>query len=106
MNIQLYKNITGSIQRAILPLMLLVASLVQAQSVEEIKRSRDYYWGEGEGTTIDEADQQALHQMSRSICTKVINITAHSASQTGYILEDLQKTISNTLYIPFANWVL
>ena len=75
--------------------MLLVASLVQAQSVEEIKRSRDYYWGEGEGTTIDEADQQALHQMSRSICTKVINITAHSASQTGYILEDLQKTISN-----------
>ena len=42
-----------------------------AQTESEIKHSSAFYWGEGEGATIDEADKIALAAVSRSISVAV-----------------------------------
>lgn len=44
---------------------------VEAQSVTEIKNSKDYLWGEGRSETFSEADRQALRQLVESISVNV-----------------------------------
>jgi len=53
-------------------ILLLLFSIVNAQSIEQIKRDRqNYIWGEGTGTTLDRADQIALGMLINQISTEV-----------------------------------
>ncbi len=57
-----------------------MATNAMAQAdVEKIKNNPDYKWGEGFGTTYEEADEDALAALSRSIWT----IIAQSSTQEG-----------------------
>lgn len=44
-----------------------------AQTIDEIKQSGEFYWGEGEGVTIEEAQNAALEAMAKQIS---VNVTA------------------------------
>ncbi len=56
-----------------LAFMLATASLhVSAQTIEQIKADRqNYIWGEGTGTTLNRADQEALGMLINQISTQV-----------------------------------
>lgn len=54
--------------------LLSVSCRISAQeTVEEIKNNPDYYWGEGSGMTFEDADNQALAALSRSIWTVIVD---------------------------------
>lgn len=44
---------------------------VHAQEIDDIKRDAEYYWAEGSGLSIDEADNNALAQISRQIAVSI-----------------------------------
>lgn len=44
-----------------------------AQSIDEIKKNSNYIWGEGNGTTMSDAEGEALRQMSVQISVSVYN---------------------------------
>ena len=53
-------------------LFLLTGLSCYSQSVDEIKAQRDkYLWGEGSGTTLKKADQEALSMLISQISTHV-----------------------------------
>lgn len=54
-------------------LLLLFPLLSLAQSVETIKSSPDYLWGEGFGESIREAEQMALQSLVSKISLSVVN---------------------------------
>ena len=53
--------------------LLLFPVLLSAQSVEAVKNSPDYLWGEGWGESIREADQMALQSLVSKISLSVEN---------------------------------
>lgn len=62
------------IQRKISTLLLallMIVPMVHAQQWSAVKNSPQYYWGEGWGTTIDEADQAALAMLTSQISVSV-----------------------------------
>lgn len=52
-------------------LLLLFPLLVVAQTADEIRKSKDYLWGEGWGETTREADRQALQSLVEKISVNV-----------------------------------
>ncbi len=53
-------------------ILLLLFSVVNAQNIDQIKNDRqNYIWGEGTGTTLDRADQNALGMLINQISTQV-----------------------------------
>ncbi len=46
---------------------LMVPAMAEAQSAESIKKDKSYIWAEGTGDTVDDADQDALQQLSSQI---------------------------------------
>lgn len=44
--------------------------------------SKEYIWGIGHGKTIDEADKQALHEISSNICTHISGVTIDTITNT------------------------
>lgn len=56
----------------ILIILFCFANIGFSQSIEEIKLDREtYIWGEGDGSTISEADKHALYQIVSQISTQV-----------------------------------
>lgn len=53
-----------------------------SQRWEDIKGSPDYLWGEGWGTTVAAADQQALKDLIEKISVQVSGNTTHHESET------------------------
>ena len=54
-----------------------------AQSIDEIKKNSNYIWGEGNGTTMSDAEGEALRQMSVQISVSVYNsLTTKRATTT------------------------
>lgn len=49
--------------------------------IEYIKSNPDYYWAESEGETVEEADENALGQISRQISVSISSSTSHSNVQ-------------------------
>ena len=41
--------------------------VASAQSISEIKRDKDYIWGEGKGGTLTQADNEALNDLITQI---------------------------------------
>ncbi|MDE6792497.1 MAG: LPP20 family lipoprotein [Muribaculaceae bacterium] len=52
-------------------IMLLFTLPLVAQTWESVKRSNDYIWGEGTGTTVAEADRKALNDLISKISLQV-----------------------------------
>lgn len=59
------------IRKIVIILMLAVGLQLQAQSVSQIKADESYIYGEGWGTTLKQADQNALHDLTSKICVTV-----------------------------------
>ena len=45
--------------------------IASAQSISEIKRNKDYIWGEGKGVTLTQADNEALNDLITQISVTV-----------------------------------
>lgn len=45
--------------------------VASAQSISEIKRDKDYIWGEGKGVTLTQADNEALNDLITQISVTV-----------------------------------
>jgi hypothetical protein len=80
-------------------LFCLSMGCVQAQTVEQIKQSRDYYWGEGTGKTVSLADADALSMLINSISANVeSNFSVHTQQDNSdfqQYVNSLVKTYSN-----------
>lgn len=59
-----------------------IASFGFAQSWEAIKGSNVYLWGEGWGTTVAEADKQALADLISKISVQVSGAISHNETET------------------------
>ncbi|MDE5822438.1 MAG: LPP20 family lipoprotein [Paramuribaculum sp.] len=69
--------------RKILTLLLtLIALPAFSQSWEAIKGSNTYLWGEGWGTTVAEADKQALNDLISKISLQVSGNVSHNETET------------------------
>lgn len=89
---------------SILVLILLVfIGTLHSQSVEFIKSATSkYYWGEGEGRTIDEADKRAMAMLSEQICVQVekqfISVDNETEQDLKEHVEVSIKTYSNVTF--------
>lgn len=67
----------------ILSLLLVCTSLViHAQNFDEVKASKLYIYGEGWGTTVSEADKQALADLISKISMSVSSVTSQTDRET------------------------
>ena len=85
-------------------LILLVAALyvlgfeMSAQTIDDIKNSGRYYWGIGKGATMEQADQEALAQMSRQVQVSVISKTSETEDRGETSQYDFQQTFSQSRF--------
>ncbi len=90
-------------RRFFISFLFLLPFFVSAQSVETIKSSPDYLWGEGWGESIREADQMALQtlvsKISLSVVSSFVNIEKEVNDSDGLnattAVESVMKTYSN-----------
>jgi len=73
------------------------ASLL-AQSVAEIKNNNSYVWGEGIGLTVDEAEQAALAQMSRSISVSIFNMSLDADENGNSMQKSVLQSVSSAKF--------
>ena len=66
-----------------------------AQSVTEIQKNPDYVWGEGIAVTMDEAEREAMAQMSRSISVVIFNKTSEKDEGGNSIQESILQSVSS-----------
>jgi hypothetical protein len=80
-------------------LMLIGCLYVQSvfsQSVEQIKKSSDYYWGEGVGKTTALADKDALSMLIGSISVNVASeFTIHTEQKMNGEKADFKEYVNN-----------
>ena len=70
-------------RRNIITLLLtFIAIPAFAQSWEAIKGSNAYLWGEGWGTSVAEADKQALNDLISKISLQVSGNVSHNETET------------------------
>src|SRR6056297_899762 len=96
---------TSYFTKAIVIFSLLIGFSIfsEAQTVEEIKTDRDkYLWGEGTGTTLRKADNEALQMLISQISVQVESKFKHfveeesSDDQDDYKFEEKVKSVVNT----------
>ena len=63
-------------------LLTFIAIPAFAQSWEAIKGSNAYLWGEGWGTSVAEADKQALNDLISKISLQVSGNVSHNETET------------------------
>lgn len=80
-------------------LCLFILSTVYSQSIEEIKSSGNYYWGEGKSSTLNIADRNALtdliSQISVNVKYSVQMIKQEEDDVYSEYTESITKTYSN-----------
>lgn len=80
LNIRERLNGTGHVACALL--LLLCCSVVRAQSWDDIRNSSAYFYGEGFGTTVAEADNQALSDLISKIALNVSSVSSQNDRET------------------------
>ena len=63
-----------------------------AQSIESIKASSKWLWGEGNGETLEEADQRALRDLGSQISLSVVSSTQTEIENQQYGDEAISST--------------
>lgn len=75
----------------ILTILAIFTMYSHAQSIDEIKKNSNYIWGEGNGTTMSDAEGEALRQMSVQISVSVYNSSYDEESNDNSV----QKAVFN-----------
>jgi len=65
----------------IIPIILLSAVSIAAQTWEQVINSREYLYGEGRGATVAEADKQALKDLISKITLQISSATTQNESE-------------------------
>lgn len=69
-----------------------------AQSPKEIMSDINYVWGEGDGATVTEAENQALAQMSRRISVSIFNMSSETDNNGGASQSSILQSISSAKF--------
>lgn len=69
-----------------------------AQSIDEIKKNSNYIWGEGNGTTMSDAEGEALRQMSVQISVSVYNSSYDEESNDNSVQKAVLKSVSSAKF--------
>ena len=71
-----------------------------AQSIDEIKKNSNYIWGEGNGTTMSDAEGEALRQMSVQISVSVYNSSYDEESNDNSVQKAVLQSVSSAKFHP------
>lgn len=69
-----------------------------AQSIDEIKKNSNYIWGEGNGTTMSDAEGEALRQMSVQISVSVYNSSYDEDSNDNSVQKAVLQSVSSAKF--------
>lgn len=69
-----------------------------AQSIYEIKKNSNYIWGEGNGTTMSDAEGEALRQMSVQISVSVYNSSYDEESNDNSVQKAVLQSVSSAKF--------
>lgn len=69
-----------------------------AQSIDEIKKNSNYIWGEGNGTTMSDAEGEALRQMSVQISVSVYNSSYEEESNDNSVQKAVLQSVSSAKF--------
>lgn len=69
-----------------------------AQSIDEIKNNSNYIWGEGNGTTMSDAEGEALRQMSVQISVSVYNSSYDEESNDNSVQKAVLQSVSSAKF--------
>lgn len=69
-----------------------------AQSIDEIKKNSNYIWGEGNGTTMSDAEGEALRQMSVQISISVYNSSYDEESNDNSVQKAVLQSVSSAKF--------
>lgn len=69
---------------------------IHAQTISEIQGNPEYIWGEGLAVTTEEAEQEAIAQMSRSISVTIFNKTTKGNVNGQAIQQRILESVSST----------
>lgn len=69
-----------------------------AQSIDEIKKNSNYIWGEGNGTTMSDAEGEALRQMSVQISVSVYNSSYDEESSDNSVQKAVLQSVSSAKF--------
>lgn len=69
-----------------------------AQSIDEIKKNSNYIWGEGNGTTMSDAEGEALRQMSVQISVSVYNSPYDEESNDNSVQKAVLQSVSSAKF--------
>lgn len=69
-----------------------------AQSIDEIKKNSNYIWGEGNGTTMSDAEGEALRQMSVQIPVSVYNSSYDEESNDNSVQKAVLQSVSSAKF--------
>ena len=95
------KNFNKIARPIVMIIILMMATPVYSQTIEEIKRSKKYLWGEGTGTHPKKADQDALahliSQISVTVKSKFTNVVEEYGGDVEDYTEHVVETYSNVM---------
>lgn len=69
-----------------------------AQSIDEIKKNSNYIWCEGNGTTMSDAEGEALRQMSVQISVSVYNSSYDEESNDNSVQKAVLQSVSSAKF--------
>ena len=69
-----------------------------AQPIDEIKKNSNYIWGEGNGTTMSDAEGEALRQMSVQISVSVYNSSYDEESNDNSVQKAVLQSVSSAKF--------
>lgn len=69
-----------------------------AQSIDEIKKNSNYIWGEGNGTTMSDAEGEALRQMSVQISVSVYTSSYDEESNDNSVQKAVLQSVSSAKF--------
>lgn len=78
-----------------LAILVIFTMYSHAQSIDEIKKNSNYIWGEGNGTTMSDAEGEALRQMSVQISVSVYNSSYDEESNDNSVQKAVLQSVSS-----------
>lgn len=81
-----------------LAILVIFTVYSHAQSIDEIKKNSNYIWGEGNGTTMSDAEGEALRQMSVQISVSVYNSSYDEESNDNSVQKAVLQSVSSAKF--------
>lgn len=81
-----------------LAILVIFTMYSHAQSIDEIKKNSNYIWGEGNGTTMSDAEGEALRQMSVQISVSVYNSSYDEESNDNSVQKAVLQSVSSAKF--------